>query len=316
MRRLRRVLVPVCAALLAVGCILGAVAVGQRTEPDFADALRSGPTTKSDFPMDFGVYVTSSDASILQALAEVTAANALVPQPAPTWNVRFPTNTDEVLLWFGPADGMSLYEGVQTTSNRNGLWGGELTAPLTVHLVLPGSAHEIETCATWWDATGIHSVGAQIMADDPWTLVTCEIPAVGAFDSLHIAMAFDWIPFTADDSLTGMSTLAIENQAFPLLPTEIEPTAIATFGFAQPLLVDVFTPQGWSVSGTTPDPTAANPIQARWLLQPGSSLFVTHVDNFKRGISEGLGQLLLIGAGAFFAIAVERTFKRREGRSP
>jgi hypothetical protein len=57
-----------------------------------------------------------------------------------------------------------------------------------------------------------------------------------------------------------------------------------------------------------------NPIQGRWVLEPGDSLFVTHVDDFRRGLIDALGQLLLIGAGAFFAIAVERSFTGPRGK--
>ncbi|MFD6699397.1 MULTISPECIES: hypothetical protein [unclassified Microbacterium] len=314
MRLIGRVLLPLTAAALAVGCILGAVALGQQSKPSYLDALRKGPTAEYDFPMDFGVYVTSSTAGELEGLAQATAVQARIPQPPSTWNVRFAT-TKQVLVWFGPADDMSLFEGIQTASNRSGLWHGDLTAPIKIQFVLPASARSVDTCASWWDAAGHHTVRAQVHADTPWEIVTCEIPAIGAFDSLQIAVAFDWGPPAVGNPLLGTSIFAIENQANPLLPFDVGPPTSESFGNAQPLQVDVFSPAGSSVIETTPSPASQNPIEGRWVLSPGSSLFVAYVDDFRRSLSDGLGQLLLIGAGAFFAIAVERVFSSRNNRS-
>lgn len=305
---MHRVIVPLVASLLALGCVVASAAVRQTGSPDLREAISKGASVANDFPMDFGAYVQGSDASLLDQLAATSTAHAPVPEGPYGWNLRIPTGTNHALLWYGQPYQLTAWEGVAMANTLNGLHDGELTRPIRLHFIVPRPSGDIDSCASWWDATGLHTVKPQVVDSAPHVVLTCDIPAIGAYTSLTIALDFDWQSAQTIDTLQGISAVAIENQNFPIVSLDVP---LGDLGPAQELTVDVFTPAGATVIASTPEPHAVTPIEGRWVLSPDDSVFITRSDNFRRGLLGATEQLLLLAAGAFLAIGIERIFRDR-----
>jgi hypothetical protein len=309
-----RVVVPILASALAVSCIMMSEALSRDSDPDIRATIAAGATSGSDFPMDYGVYLTPANKATINRLTDASMVDPPLPFPRPTWNLRFASVSDQLLLWYGPADQPSLYEGVQGLSNRNGLYDGALSVPLTVEFIVPKVTHELGSCVDWSDAAGhIHVIEPIVKDDAPWSLITCNIPAIGHFSTFTIGLDLTWSSSAVQSGFFPATTLGIENQSFPLVPTDAD---LGKLGDNQSLLVDVFIERDSEPIAMIPQPAVLNPLEARWLLKPGDSVFVRQVKSFDRSVGRGFEELLLIGAGAFFAVAVERLFRDRRSKNP
>lgn len=309
----RRYSTSVLAFGLAVSAVIGAHTTLSYGRIDYFRYVSGGSSSGTqEYPATLAIYMSPDGSSALQAVNSRAVDDV--------WSVVLDSrNTPATLaVRFGPEESIT-----DVPSSAAIDFVASIPESVTISFQVPEGAVPVDAngtsvergwCASWvYQGLEDYAYFEVAIAPGNPTIFSCSIPRIAEVERLTVEASFAWAPSSASPNIAGKASYAVANPANTFY-NGLQFGAIEAYARPQPYLFEFVNSAGVRLEGAEPQAVSSTARVSRWAVLPGSAAYLA-VRSTPQSEFADLGyQMLLIAAGAFFAIGAERLFNKTRSR--